>query len=390
MAALTTGKVRNGLYKRGSSWYILAKVKQPNGTWKQIRKSFGTDKRAAELALAELKKQRVVARVNNDWSGLEQLTAPKSQKTFAEVAAEYMAERAHNKASTLRQYNELLNGYLLPQFADVPISAITEQQVAQLQVRLANRLSACRTNSAINLLRAILKVCVRRKLIEENPAAGVDRLREAQTNIDPLTVEELGLALSKVGDHYRPLFTCLAWTGARPCELLALRWNDVDFARKEIRINKARVRGAEGLPKTSSSERVIPMLPPVIEALQALKGARNVVALNGNDHVFLRKDGKAFDKGLDTHWATALQRAGLRHRPSYQLRHTFASICFEQGVSAAWVSKVLGHTTLQTTFRHYARFIKDPMKQNEQIMASMFTVSPISPLSLSEEKSANR
>jgi len=54
--------------------------------------------------------------------------------------------------------------------------------------------------------------------------------------------------------------------------------------------------------------------------------------------------------------------------PSYQLRHTFASLCLQSGVAPGWLANVLGHSTLQTTFKHYARFIKDTSRENEARM----------------------
>jgi integrase len=369
MATKTTkkGVVKNGIYIRGSSYYICVKVNNV-----QIRKSFGKDRRQAELALAEIRKQSTVGRITDDWSGFEKLTQPKKLKTFAEAAAEYMAERAHNKASTLRTYNEHLKNYLLPEFGHLQVSAIEEQHVAQFLSRIANHLSACRANSTVTLLRSVLKVCVRRKIIEENPADGVPRLREQQADVDPLTKEELELALSKLTKLFKPVFTCLAWTGARPGEMLALRWQDVDFVRSEIHINKSRVKGCEDLPKTGSSERYIPMLPPVVQVLTALKQERKVAELGGNDYVFVGQNGLPLNRHLDTTWSAALKKAGLRHRPSYQLRHTFASICLQQGANPGWVAKVLGHSTLQTTFKHYLRFINDPSKENERIVSMMF------------------
>jgi integrase len=61
----------------------------------------------------------------------------------------------------------------------------------------------------------------------------------------------------------------------------------------------------------------------------------------------------------------AYKKAEVNHRPSYQLRHTFASLCLQQGAEATWVSKMLGHASLQITFKYYARYIDDKSGRNE-------------------------
>jgi integrase len=111
--------------------------------------------------------------------------------------------------------------------------------------------------------------------MKSNPADDVKRIREPKADVDPLSLNEIELALANIDPHFRPLFTCLAWTGARPNELLALRWGCIDWRRKQIQIKLGRVRGKEGLPKSSASERIIPALPPVMAALEELK-AREV------------------------------------------------------------------------------------------------------------------
>ncbi len=368
------GVLKNGLYRRGKSWYINVKA---NGT--RYRKSFGSDRKAAELALAEIRKHRAVARASDDWSGLAQVTKPAATTIFSEVADTYIAERQHYKASSIATYSDILKTHLLPEFGKQQVRKITEAKIAQFQSRLAAQLSARRTNSTMQLLRSILKTCVRRKLVSENASDGVDRLKEPQANINPLTKEELTQVLAKMDAHFVPLFICLAWTGARPNEMQALRWTDVDFNRKEIHINKGRVRGKEGLPKSAAGNRYIPMLLPVIEALTDL---RNGDLANLEGYVFLSKKGQPINKHLDRVWTKAVHQAGLRHRPSYQLRHTFASICLQEGVHPGWVAKVLGHSTQQTVFRHYARFINDTFKENEKRLANLFT--PLSEIKIAQ------
>lgn len=272
------------------------------------------------------------------------------------------------KPSTLRGYREILKNHLLPAFGNARIDQITEEKIASFQARLVDKVSAVRVNNIVNLLRYILRVCVRRKLIPDSPADNVNRLAERQTKIDPLTEEELAAVLRCMDKHYRSFYLALAWTGARPGELLALTFDDLDFNRNEIRISKGRVRGEEGLPKTESSNRIIPMLDIVQTELLALKGS-NCRSLDG--HVFTNKKGQPINRHMDRQWRTALKKAGVRHRPSYQLRHTFASLCLQRGIEPGWVARVLGHTNLETTFRNYGRFINNATQENERTLTKI-------------------
>lgn len=363
-------KLKRGLYKRGRVWCIDVQI---NG--KRVRRAVGS-RHDAEAVLAELKKQRALGKANREWTGLEALTTVKVKRTFADVAAEYLADRPLLKPSTMRGYTEILKNYLLPEFGSLDVDQLTETMIARFQAKIAKKLSPVRVNNIMGLLRYVLKVCRRRKVISDNPASAVDSLPEEACDVDPLTIEELELALAVMHPHYRPLFVTLAFTGARPNELLALRWQDVDFARKEIHLRKGRVRGEERTTKTKSSKRVIPMLAIVQDTLGKLFASYDTPP-SADAHVFLSKKGVPINKHVDRQWREALKRAGVKHRPSYQLRHTFASYCLQQGCDPGWLAKVLGHATLQTTFKHYARFIDDASKSNEARLEKSLAERPL-------------
>jgi integrase len=149
--------------------------------------------------------------------------------------------------------------------------------------------------------------------------------------------------------------------------MLALRWADIDWNKKSINIPKGRVRGHEATPKTKSSIREIPMLPPAEQALLQLRGGS---VRSSDDYVFTKRNGEPIDKHLDRIRVRALRQAGMRHRPSYQLRHTFATQCIIKGFPLPFVAKVLGHSTIDTLIRHCAGWI-------DQLRGSMSAGSSI-------------
>jgi len=86
------------------------------------------------------------------------------------------------------------------------------------------------------------------------------------------------------------------------------------------------------------------------------------------------KAGKPIDKHLDDVWKRALKKAGLRHRPSYQLCHTFVTSCINKGLLLPHIARLIGHSTMDTLVRHYASVIDKATTSYEEKLRSSFSL----------------
>ena len=354
----SSGALKNGLYKRGDNWYARLMV-----DGKLRRFVVGPDKNKAQAIIAEIKSRRALSKATGEMSGINDMFKRRERKKFEEAVSDYMNERPHLKFSTRRSYEEIFKNYLLPAFCDFYVEDISEAMIAQFQAALSIKKSSTRVNNIMGPLRYVLKTCLRRKFLSDNPTINISPLRQETTEINPVPSEDLEKVLKAMPSYQRPLFITLAWTGARPDELFALRWSDINFVENTIRISKGRVRGRKSTTKTKAGNRTVPLLSIVKETLSSLKKTKCPLP---ESHVFLNKHNQPHNKHVDREWRLASKKAGVEHRPAYFLRHTFASFCLENGMPATWVAKVLGHSTPQITFKHYARFIDDSTHQHEQ------------------------
>ena len=177
------------------------------------------------------------------------------------------------------------------------------------------------------------------------------------------------LLFAKENDSHIYIFLLLAlYTGLRKGELLALTWDDVDYDKKLLRVNKSRTGSRKAItaqittPKTESSTRKIPLNDTVLEALKAEKKRQDEHAEilgNGYDksHSFIVRTvlGKPYVNlsAINRVVNRLTEKAGLPHCTIHGFRHSVASILDDNGVPIQDISVLLGHESVNTTERIY-------------------------------------
>lgn len=148
------------------------------------------------------------------------------------------------------------------------------------------------------------------------------------------------------------------YSGIRIGELCALRWEDVDFKKNCLTINKTiqRVYIKDKnkniskviitTPKTKNANREIPINKDFLEILKKVRLDKEHYILTGNEkYIEPRTYRKYFNKVLD--------ELKIKHFNFHSLRHTFATNCISLGVDYKTVSELLGHANVNITLNLY-------------------------------------
>jgi integrase len=144
-------------------------------------------------------------------------------------------------------------------------------------------------------------------------------------------------------------------TGLRQGELIGLRWRDVDFTGRKVRVVSPYVRGEFGDPKSTGSGRSVPMAERVATALTDLR--EKSFYARDRDLVFCHPEsGKLLDRSkLVRRFKQALDRAGAHQITFHELRHTFGTRMAASGTPLRTLQHWMGHADSRTTqvYAHY-------------------------------------
>ena len=257
------------------------------------------------------------------------------------------------KYSTFRGYRIAMNAYILKHFGNTPMNQISYLDIEEFISDLD--CSAKRINNLLVPLRGVFKLAHKSSMIEQNVMLMVENRKIEKPQIKPLSMEEVNLFLDAVNPFYKPFFVVAFFTGMRAGEMVGLKWDNVFFDRKIIKIVETRVYGLEGRPKTNSSYRDIDMLPMVYDALKDQAAKTRLKS----KYVFLNFDDQpiAAETMRKNAWSKALNKAKLDYRPMIQTRHTFATMMISSGENLGWVQKMMGHASLKMITDKYFAFI---------------------------------
>lgn len=245
-------------------------------------------------------------------------------------------------APATRQHYERAFGMLSPN-ADVPLADVTRKALYVLRdkINAAHKRSAA--NHVIKVLRLLFAWGMKRDLCDENPAAGVDKIRRprgAPVVNRPWSFAELDTVLAEAPSHLRVPIALAAYTGLREADLVRVNWACYDGRTFQAR---ARKTGTPiWVPVHKRLRAVLDAVPHDTATIVTGKLGGPVAQSTLRDGVFgllreLREAGRV-GPGLSIHG----------------LRHTLGTALAEAGCDPATIAAVLGQATTQMA-EHYSR-----------------------------------
>lgn len=282
---------------------------------------------------------------------LEYREKDKNGKTFAAVAAEWsddhFPELEHN---TLKQYRPALAD-VTQQFGSFYIKDITSNQIDLYIKSYAKKGYAQKTvKTRLLILNLIMKYAVINQYISVNPCTYIAVPKNLpKTKREGLTAEQIEAVKHNIDKTFGFFAYFLLNTGLRKGEALALRYSDIDFDKKVIKINKTvewigNVPNIKNHPKTDAGIREVPLLDCLVDLIEHK---------STDELIFPNSNGELIRNGNFTRlWDKYRAETGLNITP-HQLRHAYATTLYDAGIDLKTAQYLLGHANIQTTMDIY-------------------------------------
>ncbi len=310
-------------FRRKGSSRIYITVRKPDG--RTVRRSAGTDNWEDAVALEGKKNHEA-------WE--QRRMGVKASKTWKQAVVRWISDKAH-KASLRDDKQRLawLDGFL----GDRALSEITRELVDGIMqqrtgVNCSVATSANRTaNHYVSLIAWILTAAER----EWEWGNRCPRFRTYPVKEYPkraLTVEEWFSLMKELPPHLRRLATFSICTGLREEKVFKLRWSSVNLERRSLALLGTKNKLGVSIPLNTS-------------AMAVLTECRALSVVSA-DRVFLYdKTGKPMNQHQHESWEGAFERSGVPYARYHDLRTTFITWLYENGVPEWAVRSLAGHTT---------------------------------------------
>lgn len=270
----------------------------------------------------------------------------------------HLGERGR-KRSTLMNYESCLRVHLVPFFGSRPLHRITREHIeAFIALKSRDGLAPKSILNYLGVLHSVFAFAERRGLVGANPCKLVDRPRADTGNgrirfLAPAELEDLLAAASAASGPIaatdRVLYVTAALTGLRQGELLALRWKDVDWDARRVRVRESLVRGEFTTPKSRRSSRSVPLATRLASELAEHRSASSFA--KPDDLVFChpRLGGPLERSRLFKRFKAVALAAGFRRLRFHDLRHTFGTRMAAGAVPLRTLQEWMGHRDFKTT-----------------------------------------
>lgn len=274
--------------------------------------------------------------------------------------AEHWRKIQVQRPSSRAHIETMLRRHAYPTLGDRPLSSILPSDIQAWVKGL--ELAPATVGVVHGIVSTIMKAAIRDRRIVGNPCEGSKLPRVERKRIVPLTTEQVSAVRDALPAELRALVTLAAGTGMRQGECFGLTVDRVRFLERTVTVDRQLVTLQKqaptfGPPKTSASNRTIPLPQVVVDALAAHLAAFPAEP----DGLVFTLAGKAITRQTFGHkWRPAAETAGLPTGTGFHaLRHYYASLLIRHGESVKTVQARLGHASAVETLDTYSHLWPD-------------------------------
>lgn len=268
------------------------------------------------------------------------------------------------KQTTYENKKYSIDHYILPYFKDTKISKITPAVVQawlahiSTNCQLRERLSSATLNKHRANFKQLLDFCQREFKTEGNPVDQVPCVKKFSNDKRAKfwTLEQYQLFYDNLKtETHRVLFNIIFWSGMRIGECLAL--TPADFSPYKIRINKS--------TETTKEEGQLTDTPKNVYSVREVEIPRTLYFQIKNyiDSLYdVKPDTQIFSNFTADNiryylYYHGVKKLGLPKASTHTLRHSYASMLYNDCHDITIVAKQVGHGNLSTTLKFYAHML---------------------------------
>ncbi|ABB16028.1 site-specific integrase [Carboxydothermus hydrogenoformans] len=355
--------MRGHIRKRGNYYSVVLYLgKDENGKKKYKWIGGFKTKKEAEKVLAEM-----INKVEtNNFIFPEKITL----KEFLNYWLENYV-RPNLSPTTAYGYEAIINLHIIPFFKNIELQKVRPIDIQQYYNSKRDELSGKTLLQHHRILHKAFDFAMKLQLIPNNPIDFVDSPKAKKYKAKILDLKEIKTLLNALKDTDLEVPINLALSlGLRRGELLALKWEDVNWEEGTIQIRRNLVRAGTKLilkePKSETSIRTLKLSKTLLTMLKNHRKKQIELKLMlGNEYkdtgfICCKNNGEMINPSTFSHqFSDFLKKHGLPDIRLHDLRHTNATLMLKSNIPAKIASSRLGHSTVAITLDLYSHVLTD-------------------------------
>lgn len=287
--------------------------------------------------------------------------------TVGTLVEQYKAEKMPGRKDTSRTYQSWIRVHILPKWGQ---SLITDLQARPVEMWLDSLTLAPKSRGHIRgILSSLWNFAMWKQAIpmQVNPISLVRVKGASKRRRQPrsLTVEQFHLLLSHLKEPHGTIALLCICFGLRISECMALRWSDLDWLNKRLRVERGIVERNVDDVKTDESRKSLVIADELLERLKIWKQATDFS--EDGDWIFASplKAGRLpySYTGVWRELDRASEAAGLGHMGTHTFRHSYRMWIDAIGTPIGVQQKLMRHSDIRTTMNIYGDAATEDMRE---------------------------